>query len=60
MEFGSVENLHVENANFVATGQGNYSFVGGVAAVAFAASIKNCTVKNSALESKRDYNNNCA
>ena len=58
--FGSVENLHVENANFVATGQGNYSFVGGVAAVAFAASIKNCTVKNSALESKRDYNNNCA
>ena len=60
VEFGSVENLHVENANFVATGQGNYSFVGGVAAVAFAASIKNCTVKNSALESKRDYNNNCA
>ena len=60
MEFGSVENLHVENANFVATGQGNYSFVGGVAAVAFAASIENCTVKNSALESKRDNNNNCA
>ncbi len=60
VEFGSVENLHVENANFVATGQGNYSFVGGVAAVTFAASIKNCTVKNSALESKRDYNNNCA
>ena len=58
--FGSVENLHVENANFVATGQGNYSYVGGIAAVAFAASIKNCTVKNSALESKRDYNNNCA
>ena len=60
VEFGSVENLHVENANFVATGQGNYSFVGGVAAVAFAASIENCTVKNSALESKRDNNNNCA
>ena len=60
VEFGSVENLHVENANFVATGQGNYSFVGGVAAVAFAASIENCTVKNSALESKREYNNNCA
>lgn len=60
VKFGSVENLHVENANFVATGQGNYSFVGGVAAVAFAASIENCTVKNSALESKREYNNNCA
>ena len=58
--FGSVENLHVENANFVATGQGNYSYVGGIAAVAFAASIENCTVKNSALESKREYNNNCA
>ena len=57
---GSVENLHVENANFKATGKGNYSYVGGIAAVAFAASIKNCTVKNSALESKRDYNNNCA
>ena len=57
---GSVKNLTVENANFVATGQGNYSFVGGVAAVAFAASIENCTVKNSALESKRDNNNNCA
>ena len=60
VEFGSVENLHVENANFVATGQGKYSFVGGVAAVAFAASIENCTVKNSALESRRDNNNNCA
>ena len=60
VEFGSVENLHVENANFVATGQGNYSFAGGIAAVAFAASIENCTVKNSALESKRDNNNNCA
>ena len=57
---GSVENLHVENANFVATGQNNYSYVGGIAAVAFAASIENCTVKNSALESKRDNNNNCA
>lgn len=57
---GSVKNLTVKNANFVATGQDNYSFVGGVAAVAFAASIENCTVKNSALESKREYNNNCA
>ena len=57
---GSVKNLTVKNANFVATGQDNYSFVGGVAAVAFAASIENCTVKNSALESKRDNNNNCA
>ena len=58
--FGSVENLHVENADFKATGQGNYSYVGGVAAVAFAAFIENCTVKNSTLESKRDNNNNCA
>ena len=58
--FGSVENLHVEDANFQATGQNNYSYVGGIAAVAFAASIENCTVKNSALESKRDNNNNCA
>ena len=58
--FGSVENLYVENADFKATGQGNYSYVGGVAAVAFAAFIENCTVKNSTLESKRDNNNNCA
>ena len=58
--FGSVENLHVKNANFVATGQNEYSYVGGIAAVAFAASIENCSVKNSALESKREYNNNCA
>ena len=57
---GSVENLHVENANFKATGKGNYSYVGGIAAVAFAASIENCAVKSSRLESRRDNNNNCA
>ncbi len=58
--FGSVENLHVENADFLATGQNNYSYVGGIAAVSFASSIKNCTVKNSRLESRQDNNNNCA
>ncbi len=38
--FGSVENLHVKNANFVATGQKNYSYVGGIAGVCYGASIK--------------------
>ena len=58
--FGSVKNLTVDKADFQSTGQGEYSFVGGIAAVAFAASIENCAVKNSVLESKRDHNNNCA
>lgn len=58
--FGSVENLHVKNANFVATGQKNYSYVGGIAGVCYGASIKNCSVVNSSLESKRNNNNNCA
>ena len=58
--FGSVENLHVENANFVATGQNNYSYVGGIAGVCYGSSIKNCSVVNSSLESKRNNNNNCA
>lgn len=31
--FGSVANLHVKNANFVATGQNNYSYGGGIAGV---------------------------
>ena len=58
--FGSVENLHVKNANFVATGQNNYSYVGGIAGVCYESSIKNCSVVDSSMESKRDENNNCA
>ena len=58
--FGSVENLHVKNANFEATGQNNYSYVGGIAGVCYGSSIENCSVVNSSLESKRNNNNNCA
>lgn len=58
--FGSVENLHVENANFVATGQNNYSYVGGIAGLCYESSIKNYSVVDSSMESKRDENNNCA
>ena len=38
--FGSVENLHVKNANFLAIGQNNYSYVGGIAGVCYGSSIK--------------------
>ena len=58
--FGSVKNLHVKNANFLAIGQNNYSYVGGIAGVSYGSSIKNCSVVNSSLESKRNNNNNCA
>ena len=59
--FGSVENLHVENADFIATGQGNYSYVGGIAAMAYGATIENCSVKSSKIESKRNPNqSHCA
>ena len=58
--FGSVENLHVKNANFVATGQNEYSYVGGIAGSCYGSSIKNCSVENSSLESRRNNNNNCA
>ena len=58
--FGSVANLHVKNANFVATGQNNYSYVGGIAGVCYGSSIENCSVENSSLESRRNNNNNCA
>ena len=58
--FGSVENLHVNAANFVATGINEYSYVGGITGVCYLASIKNCSVTNSSLESKRNNNNNCA
>ena len=57
--FGSVKNLHVKNASFLAIGQNNYSYVGGIAGVCHGSSIKNCSVVNSSLESKRN-NNNCA
>lgn len=58
--FGSVANLHVKNANFVATGQNKYSYVGGIAGVCYGSSIKNCSVENSSLESRRNNNNDCA
>ena len=58
--FGSVENLHVKNANFLAIGQNNYSYVGGIAGLCYESSIKNCSVVDSSMESKRDENNNCA
>ena len=58
--FGSVENLHVKNVNFVATGQNNYSYVGGIAGVCYGSTIENCSVENSSLESRRNNNNNCA
>ena len=57
---GSVQNLHVKAATFVATGKNDYSFVGGITGMCYGASIKNCSVTNSTLESIRDYNNNCA
>jgi uncharacterized protein (UPF0212 family) len=50
----------VKNANFLAIGQNNYSYVGGIAGVCYGSSIKNCSVVNSSLESKRNNNNNCA
>ena len=58
--FGSVQNLHVKYANFVATGENSYSYAGGITGVCYSASIKNCSVTNSSLESRRNNNNNCA
>ena len=58
--FGSVQNLHVKYANFVATGKNNYSYAGGITGVCYGASIQNCSVTNSTLESRRNNNNNCA
>ena len=58
--FGSVQNLHVKAANFVATGINEYSYVGGITGVCYLASIKKCLVTNSSLESRRNNNNNCA
>lgn len=44
--FGSVENLHVKNANFVATGQNEYSYAGGFAGAMTQSklTIQNCYV----------------
>ena len=58
--FGSVQNLHVKAATFVATGKNDYSFVGGITGICYGASIKNCSVTGSSLESRRNSNNNCA
>lgn len=54
---GLIENLRVDHANFTATGVNNggwggYSYAGGIAAAAFVATIKNCTVTNSAITSE--------
>lgn len=59
--FGSISNLHVRNSNFSAAGDRNYSYVGGIAAVVYGSSIKNCSVIASTIESNRaPNNNNCA
>ena len=58
--FGSVQNLHVKAADFVATGKNNYSYVGGITGVCYGASIQNCSVTDSSLKSIRDDNSNCA
>lgn len=44
--FGSVENLHVKNANFVVTGQNEYSYAGGFAGAMTQSklTIQNCYV----------------
>ena len=36
----------MKNANFVATGQNNYSYVGGIAGVCYGSTIENCSVEN--------------
>ena len=55
--FGSVKNLTVKNADFLATGDNNMSYAGGVLAVAYSCSVENCSVYNSKIESRRDPNN---
>ena len=56
--FGSVKNLTVKNADFLATGDNNKSYAGGVLAVAYSCTVENCSVYNSKIESRRDPNNN--
>ena len=59
--FGSVSNLHVRDVDFSAIGVNNYSYVGGLASIAFASEITNCSVSNSTLHSDRSPDgNNCA
>lgn len=59
--YGSVTNLHVRNVDFSAIGVNNYSYVGGLASIAFASEITNCSVSNSTLHSDRSPDgNNCA
>lgn len=58
---GSVQNLHVKAAEFVATGDNNYSYVGGITGMCIFASIQDCSVTDSTLESRCNNNtNNCA
>ena len=51
--FGSVKNLTVKNADFLATGDNNISYAGGVLAVAYSCTVENCSVYNSKIESRR-------
>ena len=50
---GSVSNLHVRNADFTASGDESYGPAGGVTGIAYGATIENCTVDNSCVESER-------
>lgn len=58
--FGSVTDVHIEDANLKATGKGNYSYAGGIAGVVYGSSVTDCSVKDSSIESIRTDNNNCA
>ena len=51
--FGSVKNLTVKNADFLATGDNNMSYAGGVLASAYSCTVENCSVYNSKIESRR-------
>ena len=51
--FGSVKNLTVKNADFLATGNNNFGYAGGVLAVAYSCTVENCSVYNSKIESQR-------
>lgn len=55
--FGSVKNLTVKNADFLATGANNMSYAGGVLAVAYSCTVENCSVYDSKIESRRNPNN---
>lgn len=55
--FGSVKNLTVKNADFLATGDNNKSYAGGVLAVAYSCTVENCSVYDSKIESRRNPNN---